>query len=87
MLASLPANRVNAPFPTQGGLAGQLSSLSSFDLPPGQALMVSVGRSNARYQGFEVADGFGQSLPYATHQSSLNAARPTSGATAASASS
>ena len=73
MLASLPANRVSAPFPTQGGLAGQLSSLSSFDLPAGQALVVSVGRSNARYQGFEVADGFGQSLPYATHQSSLNA--------------
>ena len=51
MLSSLPTNRVNAPFPTQGGLAGQLSSLSSFDLPPGQALVVSVGRSNARYQG------------------------------------
>ena len=73
MLASLPANRVSAPFPTQGGLAGQLSSLSRFDLPPGQALVVSVGMSDARYQGFEVADGFGQSLPYATHQSSLNA--------------
>ncbi len=73
MLTSLPTNRVSTPFPTQGGLAGQLSSLSSFDLPAGQALVVSVGRSNARYQGFEVADGFGQSLPYATHQSSLNA--------------
>jgi hypothetical protein len=72
-LFSLPANRLSAPAPTQGGLAGQLSSLSSFDLPAGQSLVVSVGKSNARYQGFEAADAFGQSLPYATHQSSLNA--------------
>jgi hypothetical protein len=73
LLPSLPANQVRPPSPTQGGLAGQLSSLSHFDLSPGQALIVSVGKSDALYQGFEAADAFAQSLPYATHQSSLNA--------------
>jgi hypothetical protein len=73
LLTSLPPNQVRTPAPTQGGLAGQLSSLSHFDLAPGQALVVSVGKSNAVYQGFEAADAFAQSLPYATHQSSLNA--------------
>ena len=72
LLSSLPANVVRTPSPTQGGLAGQLSSLSHFDLAPGQALVVSVGKSNAAYQGFEAADAFAQSLPYATSQSSLN---------------
>ncbi len=73
LLSSLPANQMRTPSPTQGGLAGQLSSLSHFDLAPGQALVVSVGKSDAAYQGFEAADAFAQSLPYATHQSSLNA--------------
>jgi len=73
LLSSLPANEVRTPSPTQGGLAGQLSSLSHFDLTPSQALVVSVGKSDAAYQGFEAADAFAQSLPYATHQSSLNA--------------
>ncbi len=73
LLSSLPPNQVRAPSPTQGGLAGQLSSLSHFDLTPDQALVVSIGKSDAVYQGFEAADAFAQSLPYATHQSSLNA--------------
>ena len=73
LLSSLPANQVRPPSATQGGLAGQLSSLSHFDLSPGQALIVSVGKSDALYQGFEAADAFAQSLPYATNQSSLNA--------------
>jgi hypothetical protein len=73
LLSSLTANQIRTPAPTQGGLAGQLSSLSHFNLPNGQALVVSVGKSDALYQGFEAADAFAQSLPYATHQSSLNA--------------
>jgi hypothetical protein len=73
LLSSLPANQIRTPAPTQGGLAGQLSSLSHFDLSNGQALVVSVGKSDALYQGFEAADAFAQSLPYATHESSLNA--------------
>ncbi len=73
LLTSFPANQIRTPMPTQGGLAGQLSSLSAVDLPPGQALVVSVGKSDAQYQGFEIADAFGQTLPYGTHTSSLNA--------------
>ncbi len=79
LLSSFPANQVRAPMPTQGGLAGQLSSLSAIDLPAGQALVVSVGKSDAAYQGFEIADAFGQTLPYATHTSSLNATQATVG--------
>ena len=75
LLSSFPENQVRTPMPTQGGLAGQLSSLSAFNLPVDQALVVSVGKSDALYQGFEAADAFGQSLPSATHQSSLNAAQ------------
>jgi hypothetical protein len=79
LLTSFPANQARAPMPTQGGLAGQLSSLSAIDLPGGQALVVTVGKSDARYQGFEIADAFGQTLPYATHTSSLNATQATTG--------
>jgi len=35
--------------------------------------VVNVGKSDAAYQGFQVADLFGQTLPYATRQTSLNA--------------
>ena len=73
LLSSLPPNVVRTPAPTQGGLAGQLSSLSHFALQPGQALVVTVGRSNAAYQGFEAADAYGQTLPTGTHPSGLNA--------------
>jgi hypothetical protein len=79
LLATFPANQMRAPMPTQGGLAGQLSSLSAIDLPADQALVVSVGESDARYQGFEVADAFGQTLPFGTHTSSLNATQATVG--------
>jgi len=79
LLTSFPANQLRTPMPTQGGLAGQLSSLSAVDLPDGQALVVSVGKSDARYQGFEIADAFGQTLPYGTHTSSLNAQQATLG--------
>jgi hypothetical protein len=79
LLTSFPANQIRTPMPTQGGLAGQLSSLSAVDLPDGQALVVSVGKSDARYQGFEIADAFGQTLPFGTHTSSLNATQATVG--------
>ena len=79
LLTSFPANQVRPPMPTQGGLAGQLSSLSAVDLPEGQALVVSVGKSDAAYQGFEIADAFGQTLPFGTHTSSLNATQATLG--------
>ena len=79
LLTSFPSNQVRVPMPTQGGLAGQLSSLSAVDLPEGQALVVSVGKSDAAYQGFEIADAFGQTLPFGTHTSSLNATQATLG--------
>jgi hypothetical protein len=73
LLGQLPANFIVPPAPTQGGLAGQVSVLAKFDLDPDQALVITVAPSDAVYQGLEAADIFGQTLPYATHESSLNA--------------
>ena len=59
--------------PTVGGLPNQISSLDQFNLAPGQALVIDVApNANAGYQGLEVADVWGQTLPYATHEASLN---------------
>ncbi len=73
ILGLLPANIIPPPAPTQGGLAGQVSTLAKFDLDPDQALVISFAPSTTVYQGLEAADIFGATLPYATHQSSLNA--------------
>lgn len=73
ILAELPTNVVLPAAPTVGGLPNQISSLDHFDLAPGQALVINVAPdTNAGFQGLEVADVWGQTLPYATHESSLN---------------
>jgi Protein of unknown function (DUF1214) len=72
-LGALPKNLVLPPRTTVGGLPTQVSTLVHFDLAPGQALVVSVAPSDAAFQGFEAADVWGQTLPYSTHESSLNA--------------
>lgn len=73
LLTRLPPNVVLPAAPTVGGLPTQVSSLDQFDLAPGQALVIKVAPdADAGYQGLEVADVWGQTLPYATHDSSLN---------------
>jgi hypothetical protein len=76
LLTRLPANLVIPASSTVGGLPTQISSLDHFDLAPGQALVINVPPDQySAYQGLEVADVWGQTLPYATHESSLNAAQ------------
>jgi hypothetical protein len=75
LLSHIAVNSLIAPATTQSGLQNQVSVLGHFHLSPGEALVVSVARSAAAYQGFELADPFGQTLPYATHESSLTAAQ------------
>jgi hypothetical protein len=73
LLAHFAPNIVNPAAPTTMGLPNQISSLDHFHLAPGQALVINVAPdANAGYQGLEVADDWGQTLPYALHQSTLN---------------
>jgi len=73
LLSLFKPNVVNKAAPTTNGLPNQISSLDHFHLAPGQALVINVAPdANAGYQGLEVADDWGQTLPYALHQSTLN---------------
>jgi hypothetical protein len=72
-LSHLPTNFVIPAAPTTNGLPNQISSLDHFNLAPGQALVINVGPdANAGYQSLELADVWGQTLPFATHETSLN---------------
>ena len=73
LLAHLGTNTLIPPATTKDGLQTQVSVLGRFSLTPDQALLITVARSNAAYQGFELADVWGQTLPYGSHQSSLDA--------------
>jgi len=73
LLGHLGANTLIPPATTKDGLQNQVSVLGRFSLTPDQALLITVARSNAAYQGFELADVWGQTLPYGSHQSSLDA--------------
>lgn len=70
-----PVNTFTAPRPTPGGLATQYSSVGHFDLPPDKAMIVTVPRSAAPYQGFQLGSLWYISLDYVNHQTSLNSAQ------------
>ncbi|MEV4255924.1 hypothetical protein AB0J52_22435 [Spirillospora sp. NPDC049652] len=69
----LPVNTMTEPRPTPGGLATQYSSAGHFALGPDEALIVTVPRSDAPYQGFQLGSMWYVSLDYANHQTSLTA--------------
>jgi hypothetical protein len=74
LLSELPVNVVLPARLTVGGLPTQISTLIHFKLAAGQALVINVAPDHfAAYQGLEAADVWTQTLPSATHQSSLNA--------------
>jgi len=73
LLGHLGTNTLIPPATTKDGLQSQVSVLGRFSLTPGQALLITVARSSAAYQGFELADVWGQTLPYGSEQSSLDA--------------
>lgn len=70
-----PVNTFTAPRSTPGGLSTQYSSVGHFDLPAGKAMVVTVPRSSAPYQGFQLGSMWYISLDYVNHQTSLNSAQ------------
>ncbi|MCF8603115.1 hypothetical protein L5I01_07030 [Gordonia sp. HY442] len=70
-----PVNTFTAPRTTPGGLATQYSSVGHFDLPAGTSMVVTVPRSDAPYQGFQLGSLWYISLDYVNHQTSLNSAQ------------
>jgi hypothetical protein len=68
----IPVNTMVAPRLTPGGLSTQYSSVGHFDLPPDQALVITVPVSEAPYLGFQLGSLWYISLDYINHQTSLN---------------
>lgn len=68
----LPVNTLTTPRLTPGGLSTQYSSVGHFDLPDDKAIVVTVPKSDAPYQGFQLGSMWYISLDYINHQTSLN---------------
>ncbi len=71
----LPVNTLTEPRLTPGGLSTQYSSVGHFDLAEDQALVITVPKSDAPYQGFQLGSRWYISLDYVNHQTSLNSAQ------------
>ena len=66
-------NDVTAPRSTgEGGLRGQVSVAGKFALDEGEALVVTVPKADARYQGFQLGNYWFDALEWANRQTSLS---------------
>lgn len=72
---NIPVNTMVPPRPTPGGLATQYSSAGHFEIPPGQALIITLPGTDAPYLGFQLGSMWYISLDYINHQTSLNASQ------------
>lgn len=70
-----PVNTFTAPRLTPGGLATQFSSVGHFRLADDEAMIITVPKSDAPYQGFQLGSMWYISLDYVNHQTSLNSAQ------------
>ncbi|MFR9752334.1 hypothetical protein ACL02S_15030 [Nocardia sp. 004] len=70
---NLPVNTMTEPRQTPGGLSTQFSSVGHYDLDDGQAMIITVPKSDAPYQGFQLGSMWYLSLDYINHQTSLTA--------------
>ncbi len=70
-----PVNTFTEPRLTPGGLSTQYSSVGHFDLADDEAMIITVPRSDAPYQGFQLGSMWYISLDYVHHQTSLNTAQ------------
>ncbi len=70
---NLPVNTLTEPRRTPGGLATQYSSVGHYDLDADTAMIVTVPRSDAPYQGIQLGSLWYISLDYINHQTSLTA--------------
>jgi hypothetical protein len=69
----LPVNTLTEPRRTPGGLSTQYSSVGHYDLDDDTAMIVTVPRSDAPYQGIQLGSMWYISLDYVNHQTSLTA--------------
>ncbi|HEV7980072.1 hypothetical protein [Amycolatopsis sp.] len=69
----LPVNTMTAPRSTPGGLTTQFSSAGHYELADNQAMVVTVPKSDAPYQGIQLGSMWYLSLDYLNHQTSLTA--------------
>ncbi len=70
---NLPVNTMTEPRSTPGGLTTQFSSVGHYELDDDQAMILTVPKSDAPYQGFQLGSMWYLSLDYINHQTSLTA--------------
>ncbi|MGV9713878.1 hypothetical protein ACWDTI_24835 [Gordonia sp. NPDC003424] len=70
-----PVNTFTPPRLTPGGLSTQYSSVGHFRLADDEAMLITVPKSAAPYQGFQLGSMWYISLDYVNHQTSLNSAQ------------
>ncbi|MGX1777834.1 hypothetical protein ACWIGW_37405 [Nocardia brasiliensis] len=70
---NLPVNTMTEPRSTPGGLTTQFSSAGHYELSDDQAMIITVPKSDAPYQGFQLGSMWYLSLDYINHQTSLTA--------------
>lgn len=70
---NLPVNTLTEPRRTPGGLSTQYSSVGHYELADDEAMIVSVPKSDAPYQGIQLGSLWYISLDYINHQTSLTA--------------
>ena len=68
---AVPANSIGRFRETRNGLKGQYSAFGTFDLKPDEALIVTVRKSDAPYQGVQLASRWFVSMDYRTRVTSL----------------
>ena len=69
----LPVNTLTEPRSTPGGLTTQYSAAGHYDLDDDTAMVITVPRSDAPYQGIQLGSLWYVSLDYIHHQTSLTA--------------
>lgn len=69
---NLPVNTMTEPRRTPGGLSTQFSSVGHYELDDDQVMILTVPKSDAPYQGFQLGTMWYLSLDYINHQTSLN---------------
>ncbi|MDL9936192.1 hypothetical protein QSJ18_05510 [Gordonia sp. ABSL1-1] len=70
-----PVNTFTAPRLTPGGLSTQYSAVGHYRLADNEAMVITVPKSDAPYQGFQLGSMWYISLDYINHQTSLNTAQ------------
>lgn len=70
-----PVNTFTPPRLTPGGLSTQYSSVGHFRLSPDETMIITVPKSAAPYQGFQLGSMWYISLDYVNHQTSLNSSQ------------